>query len=359
MVLLSRSATMITFKKGNILEEEVDAIVNTVNCVGVMGRGIALQFKKMYPENFKAYESACKQDKVQPGIMYTYKLNRALPPYYIANFPTKRHWRGKSKLSDIKVGLKSLLDDVIKNEISSIAIPPLGCGLGGLNWSEVKPLIIETFESVPNVDVIVFEPQENSEERSTVSKNEIPQMTPGRAALVGLIDRYLKGHLDPFVTLLEIHKLMYFMQEAGQPLRLNYQKGHYGPYAKNLRHVLSILEGHMTSGYSDGGDAPDKIIQLVPGASQDAAEFLLKNADTHNKFNKVSELVSGFESSFGLELLATVHWVIKNENVRNNEELISAIYSWNSKKKKFSETQILKALENLIRHGWVKPFKAA
>lgn len=350
---------MITFKKGNILEEDIDAIVNTVNCVGVMGRGIALQFKKIYPDNFKAYEVACKQNRIQPGEMFTFNLHRALPPYYIINFPTKRHWKGKSKLSDIETGLKSLRDEVIKNKIKSIAIPPLGCGLGGLDWSEVKPLIVGTFEDCLDVEVIIFEPQEDVNERSIVNEKVIPPMTPGRAALIGLIDRYLKGLLDPFVTLLEIHKLMYFMQESGEKLKLKYEKAHYGPYANNLRQVLVVIEGHMTSGYMDGGDSPDKIIQLVPGASQDAAEFLLNNSETLNRFNKVAELVSGFESSFGLELLATVHWVVKNEKVKNNKELLNAIYSWNHRKKKFSEAQIMKAFENLVKHGWVEPFKVA
>ena len=350
---------MITFKKGNILEEEVEAIVNTVNCVGVMGRGIASQFKKMYPDNFKAYSSACKRNAVHPGSMFTYKLGRALPPYFIINFPTKRHWRGKSKLEDIQAGLKSLFDDVVSNNIRSIAIPPLGCGLGGLAWSDVKPLIAETFLQAPDVEVIVFEPQENITERSTSSKSEVPRMTAGRAALVELVNRYLSGLLDPFVTLLEIHKLMYFMQEAGENLRLKYEKAHYGPYANNLRHVLNTIEGYMTNGYRDGGDAPDKIIELVPGASKDASEFLLEHTDTLNRLEKVSELVSGFESSFGLELLATVHWVIEKENVCNYRGLIDAIYSWNNKKKKFSEAQIEKAYEALVKHGWVEPFKAA
>jgi len=100
-------------------------------------------------------------------------------------------------------------------------------------------------------------------------------MTVGRAALVGLIDRYLRGLLDPFVTLLEVHKLMYFLQETGEPLRLCYVRGVYGPYAENLRHVMNEIEGHLIVGYADGGDAPDKQLELVPGALEEANAFLL------------------------------------------------------------------------------------
>src|SRR6202042_3301980 len=136
-----------------------------------------------------------------------------------------------------------------------------------------------------------------------------PNMTAGRAALVVLIHRYLGGLMDPFVTLLEVHKLMYFMQEAGEPLRLQYAKGLYGPYAETLRHVLRMIEGHLVAGYADGGDAPDKQLELVPGAVRDAEAFLAADSKTRIRFDRVGDLVEGFETPFGLELLATVHWV--------------------------------------------------
>lgn len=144
---------------------------------------------------------------------------------------------------------------------------------------------------------------------SSRSRN-VPKMTPGRAALVCLMGRYLRGLLDPFVTLLEVHKLLYFMQAAGEPLKLKFAEGPYGPYAENLRHVLNAVEGHLIAGYADGGDAPDKQLELVPGALDDALAFLADRPDTQARFDRVSDLVEGFESSFGLELLATVHWIV-------------------------------------------------
>ena len=182
-------------------------------------------------------------------------------------------------------------------------------------------------------------------------------MTAGRATLVELINRYLGGLLDPFVTLLEVHKLMYFMQEAGEPLRLKYQKAPYGPYAENLRHVLHAIEGHLVSGYADGGDAPDKQLQLVPGAIKDATAFLQQHADTNTRFDKVAELVDGFESPFGLELLSSVHWVMKNEPVNSVDEVISHTYAWNGRKRQFTLRQIALAVDVLSRKGWVKKFE--
>jgi len=343
---------MFEYKKGNILLEQVDAIVNTVNCVGIMGRGIALQFKKSYPENFKEYEQACKNGLVKPGEMFIYSFNSLFQPKYVINFPTKRHWKGKSRIKDIENGLHALVEDIKRLEIKSIAIPPLGCGLGGLDWNEVKTLIEKILGQLDNLNVVVYEPNNENHEPINKSK-EVPPLTLGRAALIGLINRYLDGLLDPFVTLLEIHKLMYFLQEAGQPLRLNYQKATYGPYAKNLRHVLNVLDGHYINGYSDGEDNPRKHITLLPGSSEDAQKLLQSDSDILNNFKKVSELVDGFETSFGLELLATVHWVVKKEKSNSIDKIINAIYSWNNKKRKFSEKQINIAYETLIKQGWL------
>jgi hypothetical protein len=148
-------------------------------------------------------------------------------------------------------------------------------------------------------------------------------MTQGRAALVGLIHRYLLGLMDPFVTLLEVHKLMYFMQEAGEPLRLRYVKALYGPYAENLRHVLRTVEGHLIAGYADGGDMPEKQLELVPGAVLDADAYLEAHVRTRMRFDRVADLVQGLETPFGLELLATVHWVATREGAATTAEVVA------------------------------------
>ncbi len=349
---------MIRFKTGDMLAEDAEALVNTVNCVGVMGRGIALQFKKVFPENYRAYSNACKRNEVQPGRMFVFETHQLVNPRYIINFPTKRHWRGNSRIEDIESGLVSLAEEIRKRGIRSAAVPPLGSGLGGLNWAAVRERMQEALGALESVQVVVFEPGDEPADKRANRSSDIPEMTAGRAALVGLMDRYLRALLDPFVTLLEVHKLLYFMQEAGERLHLSYQKGTYGPYAENLRHVLHKIEGHFVLGYADGGDTPDKQLELVPGAVKDAAAFLEGHPKTNERFNRVAALVEGFESSFGLELLSTVHWVISREKSQTVGDVVARTYAWNQGKKQFSQRQIKLAIDVLSEQGWIGNLKA-
>lgn len=341
---------MIELIKGDLLAADVEALVNTVNCVGIMGRGVALQFKESFPANFKAYETACRREEVQPGRMFVFETGTLTNPKFIINFPTKRHWRGKSRMEDIDSGLRALADEIRMRGINSIAIPPLGSGLGGLDWSEVRPRIESTLRGFNDLRVLIFEPNGTP---SNFKARDVPNMTAGRAALVALMHRYLGGLMDPFVSLLEVHKLMYFMQEAGEPLKLKYEKFNYGPYAKNLSHVLRAIEGHLVSGYADGGDNPEKALELVPGAVDDAETFLVDKQDTVLRFDRVDKLVEGFETPFGLELLSTVHWVAKHESAKTVEVVIDKVHSWNDKKKQFSSRQIGIAYDRLASNEWL------
>lgn len=343
---------MIDYRSGDVLTEDAEALVNSVNCVGIMGRGIALQFKKAFPDNFKAYKAACRRSEVQPGRMLVFETHRMTNPRYIINFPTKRHWRGKSRLEDIEDGLIALVEEIRILGIHSVAIPPLGSGLGGLSWPDVRERIERTLGALTDTRVVVFEPEGAPE---IVRSSEVPEMTPGRAALVGLVSHYLAGLMEPFVTLLEVHKLMYFMQEAGERLRLRYVPAPYGPYAENLRHVLQAIEGHLISGYADGGDTPEKQLQLVPGAVADASAYLQQHPDTRMRFEQVTDLVEGFETPFGLELLSTVHWVASHQNVHTMGEIIAATFAWNERKRMFSEDQLRLAVEVLTEKGWLPP----
>lgn len=344
---------MIKLTQGDILKAEAEALVNTVNCVGIMGRGIALQFRKAFPENFKAYEVACKLNQVKPGKMFIHDLNRLYNPRFIINFPTKRHWKGNSRVEDIKSGLADLIKVVQQHQIRSIAVPPLGCGLGGLDWEEIRPLIIEAFQVLPEVFVTLFEPAGAPQTSAMITLDKMPNMTVGRAALLGLMRRYLAAVMDPTITLLEVHKLMYFMQEAGEYLRLNYQKAHYGPYAVNLRHVLSLIEGHFISGYGDAEDRPDKPLELKPHASEQAEIFLAKHKATQQRFERVASLINGFETAFGMELLATVHWVVTREEAKTAEQAITKIHDWNARKQMFSSHHIQVAWTRLHEAGWL------
>jgi O-acetyl-ADP-ribose deacetylase (regulator of RNase III) len=344
---------MVELRKGDILAADAEALVNTVNCVGVMGRGIALQFRKTFPDNFKAYEAVCKRGGLTPGRMLVFDTGRSGNPRFIVNFPTKRHWRGDSRLEDIESGLKALKTEIEGRGIHSVAVPPLGCGLGGLKWSDVRPRIEAALGELPGVRVLVYEPAGAPPAEAMAKTSKTPNMTEGRATLLGLMSRYLDALMDPSITLLEIHKLMYFMQEAGQPLKLRYTKGLYGPYAENLRHLLSEVEGHFISGYADAADKPDKEIALLAPAVDQANDWLAHEPTVKRRFTRVADLVEGFETPFGMELLSTIHWVAKQEGADSAKRAMELTYSWNERKRMFSPEQIEIAWKVLKAKGWL------
>ena len=344
---------MIEFGHGDILKADVETLVNTVNCVGVMGRGIALQFRRAFPDNYDAYKAICDRGELRPGELFVQSTGRLTNPLYIINFATKDHWRGNSRLIYIESGLQALGYEIRRLGIRSIAIPPLGSGLGGLNWSDVRPRIEHAFDALTEVRVVLDEQTGATDARDMVKAVQAPRMTAGRAALVGLVDRYLAALMDPFVSLLEIHKLMYFMQVEGEKLRLNFSKAPYGPYAVNLRHVLNLIEGHFIRGYADGDDDPQTQIELTQGAADQAMAFLGNHPETSVRFGRVVDLVEGFETPFGMELLSTVHWVATRDGANNLEDVIEMTRAWNQRKQMFDQGQIKTAWEILRNKGWL------
>jgi O-acetyl-ADP-ribose deacetylase (regulator of RNase III) len=348
---------MIEVSKGNILEADAEALVNTVNCVGFMGKGIALQFKQAFPSNFKAYETACHAGQVVPGRMFIFDNGRLINPRYVINFPTKRHWRGKSRIADIRAGLKALINDVRRLDVQSIAVPPLGCGLGGLDWREVRPMIEGAFSELPDVKVLLFEPVGAPEAKAMPVRTARPRITPARALFIKLMDAY--AALEYSRTLLEVQKLAYFLQEAGEPLRLNYEAGHYGPYAANLNKVLELMEGHFIRGYGDS-QKPQAEIELLPGAVEDATEFLADKSESLARLERVAELIEGFETPYGMELLATVHWVAHRGGPKSDTKAadvaaaIEQVHAWNPRKQQvFKPDHIRTAWDQLTQQGWM------
>jgi len=342
--------------KGNLLEAEVEALVNTVNTVGVMGKGIALQFKKSYPANFKSYHKACKEGTVQLGVMHIHDNGQLTTPRWIINFPTKGHWRSKSKMQDVLDGLDALANEIVELGISSIAVPPLGCGNGGLNWAQVEPAIRSKLGELP-VTVHLYAPAGAPRAVEMPDKRRRPKLTMGKAALVAMIDRYSQAALGS--TVVEVQKLMYFLQEAGQPLRLRYAKGQYGPYADNLRHVLIALEGHHLQGYGDGSSsvADAEPITVLPEAGQEAKAALEDSGQLEilERIDRALALTAGFESAYGLELLASVHWCAKNESdVGSASSAATCVRAWNERKASlFTDEHIEAAWGHLLKHGWL------
>jgi O-acetyl-ADP-ribose deacetylase (regulator of RNase III) len=344
---------MISTTQGDLLAADVEALVNTVNCVGVMGRGIALQFKDAYPDNFADYAAACAGKDLVPGMMHVHATKQLTNPRLIINFPTKRHWRGNSRIEDIEAGLIDLRRVIIEYKIKSIALPPLGSGLGGLPWPAVKARIMDALSDLDDVSISLFEPRPDADMMKRHRNKKAPKLTPIRAALVGLMDRYVRGLMEPEITLLELHKLVYFLQASGLAMRLRFMKAHYGPYAENLRHVLSDMEGFYIAGYGYGGDQPDKRLEIVPGALEAAEPVVASDERTAASFGRIEELVRGFETPLGLELLATTHWAVWEDGARNHSQVEEVFAKWNERKSHFTPRQIGIAFDQLHSQGWL------
>jgi O-acetyl-ADP-ribose deacetylase (regulator of RNase III) len=344
----------INLVQGNLLkQEDVDAIVNTVNCVGVMGKGIALQFKNKWPANYQQYEIACKRKLVKTGEMFVHDSGGLIKPNFIINFPTKNHWRGSSKIEFIQEGLEDLIVQIKRLNIKSIAIPPLGCGNGGLSWAEVRPLIEQAFSNIPEVDVRLFEPSGTPAAKEMEVKTPKPKMTNGRAAILKAIETYCD--IGYGLSKIEVQKLAYFLQQAGEDLRLTFHKHTYGPYSEQLRHALNHMEGHYIVGLGDGVVVSE--IEPVAEALQEADKYIA-NAGNHllqDRVARITALIDGFQSPYGMELLATVHWVATNDpNVTSNESAISAVHAWNSRKQQLmTHEHVNIAWSRLKSQGWL------
>jgi O-acetyl-ADP-ribose deacetylase (regulator of RNase III) len=349
---------MISLTTGNLLEANVEALVNTVNCVGIMGKGIALQSKKAFPDNYEAYARACKAGEVVPGKMLVFETERMLNPKYIISFPTKRHWMGRSRYEDIESGLQALARELRERKIRSVAVPPLGCGNGGLDWRIVRPMIERSLRNMPDVKVHLYEPKGAPEAATMPVGTREPKMTIARALLIKLMEQY--NSLGYRLTLLEVQKLAYFLQESKQNLRLNYVKHTYGPYAHNLNKVLEILEGHYIRGYGDN-QKPDVEIELWHDAVAKADKYMDEYPETKERLAKVADLVKGFETPYGMELLASVHWIVEHAGAASDVDgVVNQMRCWNERKSRiFKPEHIRIAWNRLESQGWIKSLSLA
>jgi O-acetyl-ADP-ribose deacetylase (regulator of RNase III) len=309
---------MIRYTTGNLLDTQAEALVNTVNEMGVMGKGIALMFREAFPANTAAYEAACKNREVRVGRMFVTE-NRALNgPRWIINFPTKKHWRHPSKLQWVLDGLEDLKRVITEKKIESVALPPLGCGNGGLDWNQVQPAIDAALSGLGDVTVIVFQPTAGYQ--NTAKREGLNELTPARAMIAELVRRY--SILGIECTNLEIQKLAWFLQRTikalhlDNPLKLKFTANKYGPYADNLRHLLNGLDGsylHCEKRLSDAG--PLEPIWFEDSKSDEVREFLFRG--TSRKYlpalERTADVIDGFESPLGMELLATVDWLLNRE----------------------------------------------
>lgn len=310
---------MIRFTQGNLLEAKTEALVNTVNTVGVMGKGIALMFKERFAENYRLYSAACKAGEVETGKVHVTAINELEGPRWIVNFPTKRHWRSPSQMAWVTEGLHDLRRFLIENQVKSVAVPPLGAGNGDLKWPEVREQIIAVLSDL-DVDVLVFEP--SSQYLNVAKRSGVEKLTPARALIAELVRRYWVLGME--CSLLEIQKLAWFLERAIEklpdtenPLNLKFKAHKYGPYANRLEHLLNNLDGsylHCDKRISDAG------INDVIWFDEERKSFLQTYLKTEAKeysraLERTVALIDGFESPFGMELLATVDWLLSQGGV--------------------------------------------
>lgn len=339
---------MLQLARGNLLDAPVEALVNSVNTVGVMGKGIALQFKRAFPDNFRAYARACKAAEVEIGRVFEFETGQ-LHPRWILNVPTKRDWRQPSRLDDVRRGLAALLVTIRRLGIRSVAVPPLGCGAGGLSWDVVGPLMQQALGELDGVDVLLFAPGPAPAPAAMANRTSKPSMTPGRAAMLALAGAYLDSGLATGLTTLELQKLAYFMQEAGERLNLRFVQHHYGPYADALRKVLEVMEGHYISGLGDDASRPDVAVELLEGARDSAAVALRDRPATQQAIDDVLRMIEGFEDPYGLELLSTTHWVMQHQPqiATAVEAVIDAVHQWSPRKARIRPEHIRAAWQRI------------
>lgn len=325
---------MVTLTQGNLLEADVEAVVNTVNTVGIMGKGIALMFKEKFPRNFEAYARACDANEVQIGRMFVTESHELFGPRWIINFPTKTHWRVKTRIEWVEEGLKDLVRVIREKGIRSIAIPPLGCGNGGLDWREVRPLIVSALEEVEGLDAIVYEP--TIKYQNVAKRKGVEKLTPARALVAEMVRRYCLLGIE--CSILEVQKLAWFIERGVQrlqvedPLRFRFEANKYGPYSHNLTKLLDSLDGSYLRCDKRLADADPFDLIWFNEAKHDRVQAYLNSGDG-KKYSDVldwaSSTIDGFESPLGMELLATIDWMMQHDDIeRSVNGVMNGLKNW-------------------------------
>lgn len=333
----------ITFKNGDLFTDTSEALVNTVNCVGVMGKGVALEFKKRWPQNYKIYKKLCDAKELRPGKLFIYENKDLLStnePKFLVNFPTKDHWRAKSKIEYISAGLDALVEAIKEYSINSIALPPLGCGNGGLDWETVKPLMVEKLSVLNDVDINIYGPHFSEDEPEHI--NSGLRMTYERAILIKAVGD-LEKHFDGAIDRLSLQKIAYLLQALGLKLNIDFSKNLYGPYSDRLKIAFIALDKNkIISGYQN----PERETHVTPSAYAEAEEFLKDKGEF--LIEKLSSLIEGYESPYGLELLTTVHWLqsqITDRHLTSIKKAMEDLHSY--RRNQYDQQEVEKAYNRL------------
>ena len=360
---------MVKFTNGNVLDADVEALVNTVNTIGVMGKGIALMFKERYPDNYAAYAAACRKSEVRIGQVFATRTKELFGPRWILNFPTKTHWKANSRLEWIDKGLGDLVWTIRDKRIRSIAVPPLGCGNGGLQWSDVKPMITAALSTIDGLHVVVYEP--TAKYQNVVKRAGIRQLTAPRALMADTVRRYCQISTD--CTILEVQKLGWFIDRGlndlgvDNPMRFRFEAQRYGPYSHNLVKLLDKLDGSYLRCRKRLADATPRDFIWFDNEYQYSKDLTTYIDSMEKPFRIVSDwvtrIVKGFESAFGLELLASTDWLVNVESIEPTvDKILEGLLQWPAgeqaglrKARLFDEYEVRLALDHL---GSVGPIAA-
>jgi O-acetyl-ADP-ribose deacetylase (regulator of RNase III) len=368
-----RGTTVIERRQGSVLDADAEAIVNTVNCVGVIGKGVALLVKRAYPQVYARYREACEAGEVRPGRVLAVPTGRPGNPKYIINFPTKRHWRQPSRLDDIRAGLPALIEKVKELGLRSVAVPALGCGNGGLDWDTVRPLIEEAFATLPDVHVLLFDPmngpagapaaQPLEDRRRCIGENRAQNLPAasdrhrrptdaGIAALLHVMARYqeLGDELAPW----EVARLAYLLQAAGMPLPFQGAAAAHEPSPEGLAAMLPALAPFLRGRLNLR--QPHAPVTLQPAAVTAAEQALAGLPETMALAERVARLIEGFETPYGLELLVTVHHLARDlpDAATDAERAVTeAIARFGHERRYLQPNHVRKAWQRLHEQGWL------
>jgi O-acetyl-ADP-ribose deacetylase (regulator of RNase III) len=342
---------MIKVFEGDMMQSKAEALVNTVNTVGVMGKGIALQFKEAFPSNNKAYIDACKRKELQPGkLLAVWDENLQLGKKLIINFPTKEHWRYPSKYEFIEKGLVVLRELLQKENIKSVAIPPLGSGNGGLDWSKVRPMIENALGGL-NTEIMIYEP--NAAIKAILQKQDVKKeirLTPARASLLYALFAF--ESMGEYSSLFVANKLAYFLQRKGQKLNLDFKAHYYGPYAIGVEKVLYHLNGVYLKGMEQGNTKPFEPLQLNYEKWKEIKQYIVKELSYEDarRVESLIQFLSGFTSELSLEILSTVDFIIAENPQYSIDEVMKAIANWNMRKKELFKREYVQSSYNYLKN---------
>ncbi|MCE5178554.1 MAG: phosphatase [Bacteroidetes bacterium GWD2_45_23] len=334
---------MIKTVEGDMMHSGAEALVNTVNTVGVMGKGIALQFKEAFPNNSKSYIEACKRKELEPGkLLVIWDENLELGKKLIINFPTKIHWRHPSKYEYIEKGLTALRQLLLQQNIKSVAIPPLGSGNGGLDWKRVKPMIEQALSGLDTL-IMIYEP--NAAIKTILQKQETKRdvhLTPARAAL--LYTLFAFESMGEYSSLFAANKLAYFLQRKGQKLNLKFQPHYYGPYAIGVEKVLYHLNGVYLKGMEQGQAKPFEPLQLNYEKWNEVNHYVNRqlNSEDAQRVKSLISFLSDYTSELSLEILATVDFILAQNPNYTVDEVMQSIRNWNIRKSELFKYEYVK-----------------